>query len=177
MRTSINLAGLQIETALGLQPYSQPIPSTWPPLDTFPIVTDANGAVVCCFGDREWDLSAWHGQRLVLRFGDGPTRGEKVSHPNAVILRTICAWWLWGPVGCRTAGTLNSKYELIKPIFVVCTTSGICATDLYKYPKVIEALLMKISRSRGTTLIAILTELFAARRELGFVIPTSPRLQ
>lgn len=149
---------------------------TWPPPADYPIVRDATGNIVCRYGDVDWNLTAWNGKRLIIKFGESSSRGRAISPPNAQVRRKICAWWMFGPSGCHRARTLSERHAIMKPLFVACTDSGICATELRKYPKVIEKVAALLSPSQGNNVLALLSDLFACRMLLGFVILDEPGL-
>ncbi|EPG3567691.1 hypothetical protein ON011_002600 [Providencia rettgeri] len=168
----MNLAyfpGLQIESALSKEDALNFKPDSWPPAPDFPAVIDAYGHVVSRYGDVRWDLSPWSGHTLTIYFGDGSDQGKRVSPQNAELLRKVVAWWLWGEAAIRSAKALVFKFETIKPLFVACTDAGILATELYRYPKVIEKL-SEYYKQRGNRLIECLHSLFIARETLGFVL-------
>lgn len=168
----MNLAyfpGLQIESALSKEDALNFKPDSWPPAPDFPAVIDAYGHVVSRYGDVRWDLSPWSGHTLTIYFGDGSGQGKRVSPQNAELLRKVVAWWLWGEAAIRSAKALVFKFETIKPLFVACTDAGILATELYRYPKVIEKL-SEYYKQRGNRLIECLHSLFIARETLGFIL-------
>src|SRR5699024_10240397 len=84
-------------------------------------------------------------------------------------LRQIAAWWIWGPDAVKTAKSLVRKFALIKPLFWVCTDHGILATEIYKYPEIIDKLASQYL-TRKATFIPCLVELFLAKDYLGFVL-------
>lgn len=163
------LSGLQIDSPLTRTDAVNFKPETWPPNNEFPVVIDADDNVISRYGDVRWDLSPWSEQTLTIYFGDGPGQGKKVSAQNAVFLRQIVAWWLWGEAATRSAKALVYKFETIKPLFVACTDANILITDLHKYPKVIE-FISKYYKQRGNRLIDCLHSLLIAKDSLGFTI-------
>ncbi|RDL42576.1 hypothetical protein DN730_18940 [Marinomonas piezotolerans] len=163
------LPGLQIESPIITTSAENFRPSSWPPPIDFPVVTDAEGNVVSRYGDVRWDLSPWAGHTLTIHFGDGPGQGKKLSLENASLLRQIVAWWLWGAAAVRSARSLVYKFESIKPLFVACTDNGIVATDLYKFPRVIQDVASYYS-ARGNRLISYLNALSYAEDQLGFTL-------
>jgi len=164
------LVGLQIESDLALPEKANFFPPTWPPSSDFPVVIDRAGAVVSQYGDSVWDLGPWSDVATVINFGDGKTKGAKISRENADVFRAVTAWWLWGPRGCRSPRSLRSKHETIKRLFVVCTEAGISATELYRFPRVIEQLAATLAPSKHGEAVALLTDLWATRETLGFFI-------
>lgn len=163
------LPGLQIESSIVKTNSVNFRPSSWPPPDDFPVIIDAAGQVVSRYSDVRWDLSPWAGYTLTIHFGDGPGQGRKVSHENALILRQIVAWWLWGSGAVRSASSLVHKFESMKPLFVACTDHGILASELYKFPNVIKEAANYYS-SRGYRVISYLNSLSFANDKLGLTI-------
>ncbi|MDR6990222.1 hypothetical protein [Luteimonas sp. 3794] len=146
------------------------MPKTWPPALDFPVVIDALGNVVSRYGDSIWNFTPLSDVSCILNFGDRKRTGVRVDPENADVFRLITAWWIWGPRGCPTPRSLKNRHEAITPLFVACTEAGICATDLYRYPKVIEELAARLPRSTCAAIFSKLTDLLAARDSLGFVI-------
>ncbi|NDV92977.1 hypothetical protein GTH32_17550 [Alteromonas sp. 345S023] len=163
------LPGLQIESSIVKTNSVNFRPPSWPPPDDFPVIIDAAGQVVSRYSDVRWDLSPWAGYTLTIHFGDGPGQGRKVSHENALILRQIVAWWLWGSSAVRAASSLVHKFESMKPLFVACTDHGILASELYKFPNVIKEAANYYS-SRGYRVISYLDSLSFANDKLGLTI-------
>ena len=163
------LPGLQIESPIIKTDAKNFRPSSWPPPKDCPVIIDANGNVISRYGDIRWDLSPWAGYTLTIHFGDGPGQGRRVSHGNALILRQIVAWWLWGSGAVRSATSLVYRFEAIKPLFVACTDKGVLVADLYKFPKVIREAASYFSY-RGTRVISYLNALSFANDKLGLTI-------
>lgn len=163
------LPGLQIESPIITTSAQNFRPSSWPPSADCPVIIDAEGEVVSRYGDVRWDLSPWAGHTKTIHFGDGPGQGKKISPENALLLRQVVAWWLWGTDAVRSASSLVFRFESIKPLFVACTDNGILASDLHKFPRVIKDVANYYS-GRGNRLISYLNALTYARAELGFTI-------
>lgn len=166
----LELLGLQIDSPLAhpLVPNFRP-PSWPPPLDWAPILDD-QGAAQCVYSDSVWPLDVWAGKPMKLNFGDGVTRGNQIDKTNANLLRVITAWWLYGPRGCRTPGTLCTRHIVMKPIFVTCSQERIHASDLTQFPRVIDKVARSLSPSNFDIAITYLHELLDAREDLGFCI-------
>lgn len=162
--------GLQIESELVNPQSANFIPPTWPPRHDFPVVIDSGGIVVSRYGDSTWNLAPWAGVAMSISFGDGKTRGRKVSPPNAALMRQVAAWWLWGPNGVRKASTFAARHEVLKPVFIACTDAGILASDLYRFPRVIERVAGTVSASAGNLALSYLNYVWLAREDLGFTI-------
>ncbi len=124
----------------------------------------------CVYSDSIWPLDFWAGTRLKLNFGDGKGRSKRVDKPNADLLRQCAAWFLYGPRGCRVPATLVFKIRTIKPIFVVCAEERIVATDLMRFPKVINKVAQALSPSKFGNAISILHEMLDARDDLDFCL-------
>lgn len=171
MTAPLYLPGLRLDAFTGAPDSQVPVPPDWPPLNDFPVVMDAQGDVISRYSDSTWNLSPWAGKTLRIAFGDDDqTKGAKLSPENADLLRMLSAWWLYGPEAVRTAQTLAARHVNFKPIFAVCSEEGIVATELSKYPKVIEKISSRLSRSDARKIFAQLHDLYSAREELGFEI-------
>jgi len=147
-------------------------PPSWPPSADWAPILDAEGSPVCRYADSIWPLDVWAGRPLKLNFGDGKARGNgsRVDKPNADLLRLCVTWLLWGRKGCRTAGSLSSKFVALKPLFVVCTARGIVASDLMRFEAVIDDVGAAFPPSQFGYVLSILHDLFDARAELGFTL-------
>ena len=162
--------GLQIDLPM-VHPEAQNFrPPSWPPPLDWPLILDVNGVAQCVYGDSIWPLDVWAGRPLKLNFGDGTTRGKRIDQVNAVLLRQCAAWYLFGPRGCRKASTLNAKFMLIKPLFVTCAQEGILATELMRFPLVIDQVARALAASSFDNTITTLHELLDARDDLGFCL-------
>jgi hypothetical protein len=161
------LPGLQIDSPLA-NPQASNFRPPWPPPDDFPVVINADGEVVSRYGDPSWNLAPWAGHALTVGFGDGTTRGTKLSAGNAALLRRIAAWWLYGPRAVQAASTLAQKVICIKPLFAVCTEARVLASDLRRYPKLIEQVASRLRKSEARKIFAQLHDLWTVRETLGF---------
>ena len=163
------LPGMQIASPLVNPKAVNFRPTSWPPPDNFPVICDNEGQVVSRYGDCRWDLSPLAGYTLSIHFGDGKGKGAKLNAKNASLLRQLVAWWLWGPLGTKSIRYLVTKFEAIKPLFVICSGVDVVATELQRFPKVIEQV-ANYYNSRGNLAIAVLNELCLAQEMLGFRI-------
>jgi hypothetical protein len=145
---------------------------SWPPPRDFPVVLDREGSVVSRYGDPVWDLSAWDRVPQVLNFGDGPLRKgtARISAVNADTLRIVAAWWLWGPRSVFTASTLVLQHQIFRNLFALCTSEGIDARELSRYPGVINALANRLPPARGEYALGLLYTLYEQRSQLGFTL-------
>ncbi len=166
----LELLGLQIDSPL-VHPGSPNFrPPSWPPPPDWEPILDDQGVAQCVYSDSIWPLDIWAGKPMKLNFGDGVTRADQMDKPNADLLRRCTAWWLYGPRGCRTPGDLMGKHNIMKPIFVTCSKEGIEASDLTRFPLVIDQVARLLSPSNFDKAISYLHELLDAREELGFCI-------
>lgn len=162
--------GLQINSPL-IHPGGRNFrPPSWPPPPDWPPILDANDVAQCIYSDSVWPLDVWAGRPLKLNFGDGIVRGRRIDKSNADLLRQCAAWFLFGPRGCRNPGTLLDKVTTIKPIFEVCSKERVVATDLMRFPKVIDKVARAIAPSKFDDAISCLHELLDARDDLKFCL-------
>lgn len=147
-------------------------PACWPPPRDFPIVLDHQGAVVSRFGDGSWYLWPWSLKPMTLSFGDGKQRSSAgiLCPANADLLRQITAWWLYGPRPVREPATLLLRFKTLRRIFVVCSREGIVATELVRFPRVLDELAATTPSSSRSATVALLHSLFEQRDQLGFVL-------
>lgn len=172
MPVTVSQLGLAIDTPL-VSPQSRNFrPPRWPPPSTFPIAIDANGNVVCRYGDCRWNLWPWARKSLTLNFGDGPQRKgvPSITTENANLLRQIAAWWLFGTRAVRSAGDLDHRFRLLRPLFIHCSQHGISAAQVSNYPAVCDSLSSLLAPSTAAGFLAQLHNLFEARDILGFTL-------
>lgn len=167
---NLNLLGLQIVSP-NVPPQADNFrPPSWPPPPDWAPILDAEGKPVCRYSDSIWPLDVWAGKPLKLNFGDGKTRGARIDPANAELLRQCVAWFMYGNRGCRTAGTLVSKFQNVKPLFTVCSQEGILASDLMRFAAVIDMVAAALAPSTFSNAVAILHDLLEAREQLGFCL-------
>ncbi len=146
-------------------------PPSWPPPPDWSPILDAQGKPVCLYSDSIWPLDVWAGKPCKLNFGDGKTnRGASIDPKNADLLRQCTTWFMTGPRGCRTPGSLQDKFHTIKPLFVVCSQEGILASDLMRFEAVIDKVAAKVPPSSFYKIISILHDLLGVREHLGFCL-------
>jgi hypothetical protein len=66
------------------------------------------------------------------------------------------------------ATTLARRHESIKPLFVACSEAGILASDLSRFPRVIEMVARRLAPSKASRTFAMLHILLESRHDLGF---------
>lgn len=171
MSAVAQMPGFVIRPPTGGVSYPE-LPQSWPPPDDYPIVVDNHGVVISRLGDSTWNLTPWAGTRRTINFGDGriKARGFRLDKGNARLLRLITAYWLMGPNAVEKVATLEMRFSLLKPIFALCSEKRILASNLSRFPLVIEELTGRMNKSLGNYAIALLHELQLAEDVLGFVV-------
>ncbi|WP_218171291.1 hypothetical protein [Pseudomonas gingeri] len=168
---SMVFAGLNIVTATVSPGDVNFMPSAWPPAPDFPICISAEGEITARYGDNEWDLTPWAGFVLKLNFGESKRKNfGNISPENSEIFKRIIAFWIYGPNPCREIRTLQSQYENLRQVFTHCTKNNIVASDLYRFPKVIESFSKVIWPSQAGRLIVLLHTLWERREHSGVYI-------
>jgi hypothetical protein len=172
MSAKVAIWGLAIDSPLVLPTSENYRLPSWPPPNDFPVVIDSAGRIISCYGDTIWNLMPWAKQSLRLNFGDNPQRkDDPVATPvNAKLARQVAAWWLWGPHAVRSAVSLKARFVSLFPLFVLCSNEGIAASDLWKFPRVVDKLVTVISPSNTVEALTHLHALFEQREKLGFTI-------
>ena len=165
-----SLLGLQLDSPLAYAGALNFRPPSWPPPPDWAPVVDAEGNPQCTYADPSWPLDIWAGSPLKINFGDGSTKGARISPENADLLRQCAVWFLWGPRGCRAASSFAFKVASIKPLFVACTQQGIVASDLVRFDAVVDQVAALLPRSGFDNTITALHELLDARDHLGFCL-------
>lgn len=162
--------GLQIDSPLAHIGAINFRPPNWPPPPDWPPIVNAHGIPQCIYSDSSWPLDVWSKKPLKINFGDGRTMGRRIDTANANLLRQCATWFIWGPRGARSASSFCSKFSVIKPIFATCADEGIVATDLMRFPAVLEKVSASLSPSNFSYAISILHDLLDAKEDLGFCL-------
>jgi hypothetical protein len=147
-------------------------PPSWPPPGDWVVSEDRDGNVLALWRDPKWDLSPWAGRPLTLDFGDGPDsrKASPIDLANAKLLRLLTTWRIWGPRAVIAANTLNAWFSKIRRIVALCSEKGILASELMRFPAVLEDLPSIIEPSNFERTITELHRLWDARAEIGFVL-------
>lgn len=147
-------------------------PPSWPPPRNWVVSEDRDGNVLSLWGDPTWNLSPWAGKSGILDFGDGPIAGkaDPLDAANADLMRLAATWYMWGPRAAATVNTLKASFLPIRRIAALCSRNGIVASDLMRFPRVLEQVPLVISPSEYGRTILELHRLWDARDEIGFVI-------
>jgi hypothetical protein len=168
--SALAFPGLAIESPLVAPEAKNFRPSSWPPARDWPVVLDAEGRVICRWGDSKWVLDAWAGKRCVLNFGDGPDgcKASPIDGANADLLRTVVGWWLYGSSGVRAAKSLQIRFSTLRPLFALCSEEGILASDLGRYPLVADKLHSVFMPASSDVVLSLLHELLSFSSDVGF---------
>ncbi|EPA94926.1 hypothetical protein [Pseudomonas sp. G5(2012)] len=172
-------AVIGIATPLAIPESKNYILGSWPPKDDFPIVIDANGNIVSRFSDDVWDLWPWAGEKLKLNFVDTRDNGNKgtLLAENSALLKLIAAWLIYGPYSAISARSLARKIQTVKSFFKLVSNAGITATDLCKFPLVVESIIQALPYQVGAPLIGLMHQLLDDQEALGFTILNANHLK
>ncbi|PXX46933.1 hypothetical protein [Undibacterium pigrum] len=171
MSINLNYLGLAI-SAPGVTPKSRSFrPPSWPPPKNWVCVEDKDGNPVSRYGDSVIDMTPWVGRTVTFNFGDGPqtqSNGVRIDAANADLLRVLFAWYFWGTRAPRAVATSMNSLKWLRSIIAVCSKEGIKASDLSRFPAVIDKVAASISASAFDVVIGALDRLRDAREVLGF---------
>lgn len=116
-------------------------PPSWPPPKDWVWVRDKSGNAVSRYGDQILDLTPWTTKTTKFNFGDGPkirSHSPVIDPANADLLRLLVAWRGWGPRPVRAIQSLMSLGATYRTLISVCSQHGILASDLSRFPAVID---------------------------------------
>lgn len=170
---SINLShfGLGIQTS-SVGPTARSFrPPSWPPPKDWVCIEDRNGNPVSRYCDPVWDFTPWAGKKISFAFGDGPKREARspvIDPANAEILRQLVTWRAWGPRAAPAARRLVQLATHYRQIIQICSDNKILASDLWRYPVVIDQIAQTLAPSGYDKVVAELDRLRDARDFLGF---------
>lgn len=171
MPIDLSHLGLSIQ-APGLRPESRSFrPPSWPPPKDWVCIENKDGSPVSRFGDSEWDFTPWAGRVVTFPFGDGIKRRKHsptIDSDNANLLRHLVAWRIWGHRGDSSIKTIFGKAFIFRKIVAVCSEHSILASDLSRYPAVIDKVAQVLTPHAFETAIAELDRLLDERDFLGF---------
>ena len=168
---NVNTLGLGIDHPLVTPQALNFRPPTWPPLPDFPIVIDAQGKVVSCYGDPYWDVSIWAQKPMRISFvAQAKGKASQLTPANEDLLRQITAWWIFGEGRVYSVRTLVGWFSKLRPLFAHCSKHGIAASHLSRFPKILDEYAKGLSPTDNTRLTLLLNRLHDQRNELGFEI-------
>lgn len=156
-------------------------PPSWPPPKDWVCIEDSEGNPVSRYGDPVWHFTPWEGKTTTFDFGDGPKRHARspvIDPANAELLRQLVAWRGWGPRGAQKVRTLLENFaKPIRQIIQACSKSRILASDLSRYPAVIDQVAHNLAPSKYEKVVAELERLRDARALLGFELLDAAGIQ
>lgn len=156
-------------------------PPSWPPPKDWVCIEDGEGNPVSQYSDPVWNFTLWASKTKTFDFGDGPRRHARsvvIDAANAELLRQLVTWRGWGPRAAPAIETLLVNFaKPIRKIIEVCSKNRILASDLWRYPAVIEQVARTLPPSRYETLVAELERLRDARGLLGFELLDAQGIQ
>ncbi|UJB33420.1 hypothetical protein [Chromobacterium sp. Beijing] len=172
MSLSLAYLGLAIESPLTMPSALNFRPPTWPPPCDFPIVIDANGQVVSRYGDDVWNFRPWAKKPVIINFNQGwPRKGTpNINHENTDLLRQVVAWWLYGPSAVRSPITLRQRFYDIRPLFSLCSSQSILASELKRFPAVVDMFLSRFPSAAAINILSLLHALYEQRDQIGFTL-------
>jgi hypothetical protein len=100
-----------------------------------------------------------------------------IDSENADILRLIVTWRMWGPRAVRTTQNLMGIFTPMRAVVALCSREGILATDLMRFPRVLEAIPGVVAPSMHDRLMVEFNRLYDARNSLGLVLVDQERLK
>lgn len=146
-------------------------PPSWPPPPDWAPVLDAQGHPLCYYRDPIWPMRSWGGRSKQLNFGDGAnSKASPIDQENADLLRLLMTWRIWGPRGARTLGSIKNAYDPLRAIMVLCSEEGILASELMRFPAVVDQIPKCMAPAKYTYVIGLLHDLYDARDALGFLL-------
>lgn len=146
-------------------------PTSWPPSRNWVVSETKDGRILSRWGDPIWDFSHIAGKSFKLNFGDGDARiAAPIDTANADLLRLIITWVIWGHHPVRTTSYLSQAFQQIRPIIALCSREGILASDLMRFPKILEQVPRVIAPSAYMDTITRLHRLLDAKDSLGFIL-------
>lgn len=170
---SINLSyfGLGIDTS-SVGPTARSFrPPSWPPPKDWVCIEDKEGNPVTRYGDPVWNLTPWMGTTTSFDFGDGPklhARSPVIDPANAEFLRQLVTYRGWGPRAAPGAQTLFRFAVWFRQIIQVCSNNKILASELWRYPSVIDQIAQALPSCSYDKIISELEQLRDAKYLLGF---------
>lgn len=156
-------------------------PPSWPPARDWVCIEDKDGNVISHYGDHVWNFTPWCKKTETFSFGDGPklhARSLEIDPANAELLRQLVAWRCWGPRASPSVRSLLSNFAVpFRQIIKICSDNNILASDLWRYPVVIEKVALSLPNSKFGWIIGELERLRDARDFLGFELLDAAGIQ
>lgn len=175
---SVNILHLRSRISWITPEYQSFRPPSWPPPRDWVVSEEQDGSIVSLWGDEIWNLSSWAGVAMRLDFRIAIRRkANKIDIENSEILRMMTTWRMWGTRACTTPNSLKGIFLAIKRVISICSDNNIIATDLPRFPRVIDAIAKCIPSSEFSKTILEFHRLWDAREQIGFYVITPVGIQ
>ncbi|MEI6001855.1 hypothetical protein H3V53_33320 [Paraburkholderia bengalensis] len=140
MMTTVSELGLKLPNPSLTPVDSCYRPPDWPPPSDWIVSEDAHGNPVSRWGDPYWDFSAWAGTSFKLDFAGGRhgRSSPALSPKNQNLMRLLATILIWGPGGVTRWNTLRNRFDLLRRIVVLCDRARVIASDLSRFPRILE---------------------------------------
>ncbi|QKJ66826.1 hypothetical protein HQN60_08990 [Deefgea piscis] len=172
MTVNLSHFGLCMELPEVSSPSMSFRPPSWPPPKDWVCIEDRDGNPVSCYGDSIWHFYPWAGITLNFHFGDGPklnSRSHVIDLANIELLRQLVTWRGWGPRAAINVHTLVGNFAIpLRKIISICSENNILASDLSRYPAVIDEIAQQLPKATFSQIVAELDRLRDASEFLGF---------
>lgn len=148
-------------------------PPSWPPPSDWAVSMDGQGNPLSVWGGPSWDFTALAGKTFKLDFAGGRHgRSAKPLCPeNQHVMRMLATWILWGHQAARTWDSVTNRFNFLRRILALCEQEGVLASDLMRFPRVLERLPDHFSTTRGQQYILVeLERVLRAKDRLGFTL-------
>lgn len=147
-------------------------PPSWPPPADWVVTEDALGNPLSRYVDDSWDFSGWAGTTAKLDFAG--TGNNRRSHPlstdNQSLLKLLATWLLWGPNGAECWSTLKLRFLFLRRIFVICENNGVLASNLMRFPRVLDQVPALFRSGEKGTILVLLDRLYRSEHDIGFAL-------
>lgn len=115
-------------------------PPSWPPPDNWVTCDSQDGSVISRYADSFWDFSETARTTLKFRFKTKSRRKDiaTLHAKNQSLLRLWTTWIIWNPALGNSWITRKTRFNLLKRVVTLCDDNNILASELYRFPRVIE---------------------------------------
>lgn len=148
-------------------------PPSWPPPVDWVVSEDVFGNPLSRWSDPSWDFSAWAGTSFRLDFAGG--RHGRSASPlcpkNQHLMRLLATCLIWGRRGTRSWNTLKTTFNLVRRLLVLCEQEGILASNLLRFPRVLEKVVGLYPNSDDArSVLTVLARLHNEKDLVGFTL-------
>lgn len=139
-------------------------PPSWPPPPEWVISVDYNGNEKSKYGDDVWDFSDME-KGLKCNFSIG-----NLDERNKELFKQTLVFLAYRPKAPRAMKSTygGMVFSNLKKLFCLCSEHKILASDVSKYPKVVESYSQKIAPTGYSIAIATFHTIFQFRSKIGF---------